>query len=274
LLGIKSNEKQKFMATNQIVKCDKGLISKIAMVFGIILIIAVTVYVGFLSRNKLKEFDYIGRLIDEKNDITISGQGKVVAVPDIAKIQIGLTTQKMAVADAQKENSEKMNKIIKAIKDLGIESNDLKTVSYYIQPQYDWVESGRVFKGYLVSQSVEVKIRETDKISGVLGAAGELGANNIGDLSFEVDNVEKIQQEARIQAISDAKQKAEELATAMGVKLGKITSFSENGYVPQPLYYDYAAKEAYGVGGVAEAPAVSVGESEITADVSITFELL
>lgn len=262
------------MTQEQKVLCC-GTIKKTVMVFGMILMVAATVYLAFLSRNKFKEYDYIGRTAESKNEITISGQGKIVAVPDIAKVNISLSTIKKTVAEAQKENSEKMNNIIKEIKGLGVADKDLKTVSYNIYPQYDWIDGRRIFKGYEVRQTLEVKIRDTEKISAVLDKAGSLGANEISDLNFEVDNIEKIQQEARVQAITDAKNKAEELAKAMGVKLGKITAFYENNYIPRP-YYDYATKgEGYG-GMMTESasPTIATGESEIISNVSITFELL
>jgi uncharacterized protein len=268
------------MAQLQNGSCDccmtHKLIKVFGLIFGIILVISATVYLVFLSRNKAKEYDYIGISEETRNVVTISGEGKIVAVPDIGKVQVGLITTKKTVAEAQKENSTKMNEIIKEIKGLGVADKDIKTVAYTIYPEYDWIDGQQIFKDYQISQTIEVKIRDTEKISAILDKAGTLGANNVGSLTFEVDNVEKIQQQARLEAITDAKTKAEELAKAMGVKLGKITAFYEDNYNPVP-YYDYAVKESAGVGGMvsaAPAPSISTGESEITSNVSITFELL
>jgi hypothetical protein len=247
----------------------------------LVVVALVVLTIGFYfvaaARNQFRNYDYIGRTAENKNLITISGTAKIVAVPDIAKVTIGLVTKKAKVADAQLENSTKMNKILAAIKNLKVADKDIKTTAYSIAPEYDYAASGRVFKGYKVAQALEVKIRDLNNIAAILGVAGENGANNIGDLSFEVDKIEAVKQSAKLQAISDAKTKAEELAAGLGVKLGKITGYSDAGRDYYPVYPSYAAdmklNEANG-GGVLSAPTVSVGENEVEADVTITFELL
>lgn len=250
-------------------------LNNLKMILLAVFLIIACVYVVLLARNAYKNYDYIGKTAESKNEITISGEAEVIAVPDIAKVQISMFTEKQTVAEAQNENSKRMNDLIAAIKDLKIEEKDIKTTSYYITPEYDWTDEGRIFKGYRVSQEIEIKIRKTDVISQVLAVAGNKGADNIGSLSFEIDDLEAVKQQARIKAIENAKDKAEELAKAMDVKLGSITNFSENSYAPLSKY-DYTIEEVMSsyAGEREVAPEIPVGENQIQANVTITFELL
>ncbi|HEY0087866.1 MAG TPA: SIMPL domain-containing protein, partial [Candidatus Lokiarchaeia archaeon] len=93
-------------------------------------------------------------------EITVSGEGRTFAVPDIALIQLGAVTEGLEVGDVVRENTEKMNNILKEIKTLGIEEKDIKTTTYNLAPRYEWTEDGkRIFKGYTLTQQISVKIR-------------------------------------------------------------------------------------------------------------------
>jgi len=243
--------------------------------FVIIMLVCGSVYLALLARNSLKTYDYIGKTAEMQNIISISGEGKVTAVANIGKVQIGLTTDGATVAKAQEENTAKMNEIIKGVKAQGVADKDVKTAYYYINPKYDWSKNTTgVIVGYTVSQAIDVKIRNTEKVSEILKVAAEKGSNNIGSLSFEIDEPEKLQAEARIKAIENAKEKADALANQLGVKLGRIISFSENtGSSYPPSYYDYGMG---GTGAAAEkaAPSIQTGENEINMTVSISYEIL
>lgn len=242
------------------------------IIFISILLVIAAVWMAVLTRNSLKQYNYIGQSLEQKNSITITGQGKVIEVPDIAKIQLGHSVEKKSVAQAQKENTEKMNAVIKKLKeDFKIDEKDIKTVNYNIYPQYDWNDGRQTLRGYQVSQTLSVKIRELERVSNILDEVGRLGLNEVGGLSFEIDEPEKLRQEARELAIKNSKEKAEALAKIAGVKLGKIISFSE--YAEQPSYeYDYTAK-GLGVGGGGAAPAVEAGSTEITVMATVEYEI-
>lgn len=250
-------------------------LKKTMIVFVIIMLVCGALYLALLARNANKSFDYIGKTAAMQNIISISGEGKVTAVADIAKVQVGLTTDAVTVAKAQEENTNKMNSIIAAVKAAGIAEKDIKTSYYYINPKYDWTKSSTgVIVGYTVSQGIDLKIRDTAKISDILKVAADKGANNIGSLSFDIDEPEQLRDEARIKAIDNAKVKADALASQLGVKLGRIISFSESGGSPGPQpYYDYGMG---GTGAVAEksAPTIQTGENEIIMNVSISYEIL
>ena len=247
---------------------------KILSVVGILLGVALIVFVVFLTRNEARQFDYIGRSAEQDNTITISGTDEVVVVPDVAKIQLGIFTTDPEVTKAQKTNTDKMNLVIKAMKDLGLDDKDIKTAYYNVNPEYDWLEGERVFKGYRVSQAIDLKIRDTGKTGSILDKATELGVNDVGALRFEVDDLDDVKQQARIAALANAKEKAQEMAAALDVKLGRIIGFSEETSTPPT---PYLAKEAYGLGINMEAdaaPAIEPGSSEVSATVYVTYELL
>lgn len=215
------------------------------------------------------------------NTITVEGTGTGTSIPDLAVITFSVTEEATTVAAAQSAATAKTDGALAAVEGLGIEEKDVKTIAYNVYPRY---ENGPVcysgycppmrdpqIVGYEVSQTVEVKVRDTAKAGEVLEALGSLNVQNISGPSFQVDEEDSIRNVAREEAIDEAKAKAKALADQLGVRLGKVVSFYENpGYMP---YYD-----AYGKGGmdvaVAEsAPSLPTGEQETTVTVSITYEI-
>lgn len=242
----------------------------ILSILGLVLI----VYIGVLTWNAIRAHDFIGRSDQQLYTITISGEGEVTAIPDIAEVSLGVETQNSNVAAAQTENTAKMNSLIVQLKGLDIVEEDIKTTNYSIYPRYDYPDGSQVLRGYIVSQNVTVKIRDLDKIADVLGLAGQAGVNQLGGLSFTIDEQEDLKQNAREKALANAKAKAETLADIAGVKLGRLVSFSESGndYYPQPVYF--GEQRAYGLGGGDSAPSVEPGSQDIIVYVTVTYEVL
>lgn len=240
---------------------------------GIIALLAVSVvYIAALANNTIKSAYYIGKPTDLSRTITISGEGKEVAIPDVAIVSLGYMTEKKTVSEAQRDMTQKINALIAAVKQQGIEAKDIKTTNYSVYPQYDWIDGRQVFRGYQASQSIEVKMRNFDTISPTLELVGTLGLNQVGGLQFTIDDIEAVRQKARLQALANAKEKADALARVMGVRLGKVISFSESGYAPvPPIYYDRAVMLK--AEGVSAAPAVEGGSEEIIVNASVTYEL-
>lgn len=203
--------------------------------------------------------------------LTVSAEGKVKLTPDLAIIQAGVETIKPTSMEAQNENDKKMNAVIEAIKNEGVKKEDIQTTNYSLQDLYDYTDKGRVFKGYQANQNVSVKIRDINKIGKILGAVSAAGANQIGGVQFTIDNPEISKNQALKEAIAKAKEKAKELAANADVKLGKIISLSESStsYVPQPYY---ALEKGMG-GGSAVTPNIEAGETEVTAQVTLIFEI-
>jgi len=249
--------------------------NKIVTIFIGVFLTLGTIYLGILSWNAVKAHDYIGISPKITHSISIVGEGKVTGVPDVARIQLGYSVEKKTVAEAQKENTAKMNAVIdKLKKDFKIDAKDIQTVNYYISSQYDWNNGKQSLRGYSVSQDLSVKVRQMDKVSQILEAAGAIGLNQIGSLNFEIDNPEKLKQEAREKALAQAKDKAETLANVVGVKLGKIVSFSESssGYRSSETYSMNKMVDSVGGGGIA--PVVEAGSNEITIIATVEYEIL
>ena len=154
------------------------------------LTVFLVIFLAVLTWNEVKKHDYIGRESQQIYTITILGEGKVTAIPDIAQISLGIQTEKLTVAAAQKENTDKMNQIIKELKDLGIEAKDIQTTNYNIYPRYDWLDGQQLLRGYIVSQNVSIKIRDLEKVGTVVDKAGSLGANEVGGPYFTLDEPE------------------------------------------------------------------------------------
>ncbi|MDD4271882.1 MAG: SIMPL domain-containing protein, partial [Patescibacteria group bacterium] len=154
------------------------------------------------------------------------------------------------------------------------DAKDIQTANYYISPQYDYNNGKQTLRSYLVSQNLDVKVRQMDKVSSIIEAAGVIGLNQVGNLSFEIDNPEKLKEEARLKALEQAKIKAGALSDIVGVKLGKIISFSESssGGQPSPMYS--LNKMADGMGGGGAVPAVEAGSNEITVFATVQYEIL
>jgi len=255
-----------------------------------ILIILVGVLIVFLAaliastsvgiQNKIKEGRYIGQEIETKNTITVSDKAEVYAKPDLALITFSVKNEAKQVSEAMEGNTKKMNAVISSIKKQGVKEKDLKTTTFNIYPRYEWrkVETEiypyppgkRVLIGYEVTQSLQVKIRALAKIGAIIQAATDAGANQVGNLSFTIDKQDEFKAKARKEAIKKAKDKAKELASQLGVRLVRITNFSESGVAPR--YYGYKEIAAPMAGG-GEVPQIKTGENKIEVAVSITYEI-
>lgn len=239
-----------------------------------IFFILLTFLMGVMIVNEIKKGKYIGQ--DVQNTISFSATGKVFAQPDLVLTTFSVITEEKTVAQALTENSENMNKVIEFMKSQDIEDKDLKTTVFSIYPLYEWHESEssyypqgeRVLVGYEVKQSLEVKIRDMEKIGVLIEGATDAGANEVGSLQFTFDNEDELKAQAREQAIDKAKEKAKELAIQLGVKLGKITDFQEN--LISPVFYEMKAASEMGGGAT---PQIETGQNLISSNVIITYEI-
>lgn len=215
---------------------------------------------------------------------TVSGDGKAVAVPDVAQFSFSVFTQGgKNIAPLMKENTDKMNKAIAYVKAQGVESKDIKTEQYSLQPRYQYSTCPRdggvcppaEIVGYEIRQTVQVKARDFAKVGDILSGVVNNGANEVSSLMFTVDDPTAVQTEARAAAVKKAKVKAEQIARAGGFSVGRLLSISE-GYTPQPYYRAYATKEFSldaGAGVAAMAPTVEAGSEEVVINVTLQYEI-
>ncbi|MBI4281349.1 SIMPL domain-containing protein [Candidatus Uhrbacteria bacterium] len=239
----------------------------------LLLLLSGLFYLVIVTQNAIRTGKFIGKSSDVRNTITIEGQGKVRGIPDIATVNLGFSVEKKEVREAQKENAVTMNKIIAALRNLAISSDDMQTTDYSIYPQYDYLkDGGQKLRGYAVTQNVTVKIRDLAKVSDVLDEAGILGLNQVGGIQFTMDEPEALRQQARVKAMRSAQTKAAELARVAGVQLGRVVSFSENasGGYPMPMY---AAKAYGGLGVGGGAPDIQAGSQDVVVNATVTYEI-
>lgn len=221
---------------------------------------------------------YIGGKYVETRDrsyptIAVTGEGRTFVAPDIAEISLGIQTGRQSSAtEAMRRLSDGMNKVTDAVKKSGIEDKDIRTENFYLNPVYDWTDKGQIPRGFEASQSLRVKIRDLDKVSEVLTAATNAGANQAGSVTFTVDEPEEKRSEAREEAIEQAKEKAQKLAADLGMRLGKIKGFDEGGSYGGPVPMMRMDAGMAGGGGGAPLP-VPTGEQEVVVQVTLTYEL-
>ena len=262
------------------VKKIKNLdLKSLFLLTAILFLLFSTVLVGVYISNKIKEGRYIGQEVETKNKITVSGKGEIYTKPDLAVINFSVVTEAKTVRGALNNNAEKMNAVIKAVKNQGVDDKDLKTTNFNIYPRYEWYERSelypqgkRVLVGYEVRQTLEVKVRDIGKISQVIDSAIDAGANQVSNLSFTVDKQDEFKKQAREKAIKEAKAKAKEIASQLGIHLVRIIGFSESAIMPTPRLFNFEG-EAMGMGGGGTAPQIETGENKIGVTVNITYEI-
>ncbi len=225
---------------------------------------------GLLAVFLLVEIVHVSSTAATTNTVSFNGEGTVSATPDMAMISASIVTQASDSKTAQEQNSKKSQTVNDFLKKQGIDEKDIKTTGYQIYPQYYYSGSDQRITGYQVTQSYDIKVRDLAKVSAVLDGLVSAGANQVTNMGLQIDNHDKLLAEAREKAIEDAKKKANELKGQVGINLGRIVNFSENGGTyPIPMY---AYDKAQGMGG-GGGPEISIGQNEITVTVTLTYQI-
>ena len=197
--------------------------------------------------------------------VTVTGEAAVAVAPDTAMIRIGVSSQDKTAREAGDVNARQMTAVLAAIKDSGIADRDIQTSRLSLQPQYDPNKSGTArLTGFQATNQVTVRIRDIDKLPSVLDRAIAAGANEMSGIEFVVSEQSKLLDQARDDAIADARRKAELYAKAAGAKLGRVVSITEESSSPPPRPI-----QAMRAGAVPVAP----GEQTLRAVVTVSYEL-
>ncbi|MBC7808464.1 MAG: SIMPL domain-containing protein [Akkermansiaceae bacterium] len=151
------------------------------------------------------------------HEIVVTGTGQVMVKPDTVYISLGVTTQGKEAAVVGQQNATKTDAVIKAIKAGGIPDADIRTEEYRLNPTYDYTKDKQVFTGYLVSNTVQIKVRTTATAGKVLDLALKAGANTVNSVTFGIADSQKAQDDALAKAILDATRKAKIAAKTAGV---------------------------------------------------------
>lgn len=263
-----------------------------------ILVVGLVIFLGaqvLLQKQSLNQ--------QNQNQIVVSGDGKVYAKPDIATISFGVTAKAATVDAVTKNNTNKMNAVIDAIKKLGVAAKDIKTTNYNLTPVYNQkiilptpvplsspdsgsvssgsaiampyfpATKGSVLTGYSLEQEITVKIRDFAKIGNIITSATSNGANIADSLQFTIDNPDQYKNQAEASAITAAKANAAALAKASGIQLGKLINVQVNNYYYPMAYSTNSLKMGAGVADSAPTPTIQPGQQEIDETVNLTYQV-
>lgn len=203
--------------------------------------------------------------------IAVSGSGEVQAEPDMAQINVGVTSEADSAGDAVTQNNEAMEELLRYLKTAGIAEKDVQTRQFNLSPRYQQDRRGgsssQKIIGYQVTNQVQIRVRDLSDLGTVLDEVVRAGANDINGIQFMIANDQDLMDEARRNAIADAKRRANILSEAAGVKLGQVIEIIEGagdpGPGPQPRMM--MAAEA----GVP----IARGEQTLTSQVQVVFAL-
>ncbi|WP_441244359.1 SIMPL domain-containing protein [Tardiphaga sp. 768_D3_N2_1] len=205
--------------------------------------------------------------------ISVSGEGTVSVPPDLAVVDGGVTTDAKTAREAAEANNAAMAKVLAALKSAGIAEKDMQTSRLSLFPQYTQQTrpnpnpGPNVISGYRASNRVTIRVRDVTKVAGTIDALVASGANEVGGINFMVTKASQLLDDARSEAVADARRKAEIYAKAAGVKLGAPISISEDsGSAPAPMMLRKMGADA------ASAP-VAQGEEVLRVNVSVSWEI-
>jgi uncharacterized protein YggE len=204
------------------------------------------------------------------NTITVTGYGTVHADPDIATVDVGADVFKPTVSEAFDEANATVQSIIDALTALGVDPLDIQTsnLSVYNTTNYD-AETGTDQKGYNVSNTVHIVVRDVSQVEAVIDAAINAGATTMYGLSFGVEDKTAFESQARELAMQDAAARAGEYASLVGGQLGNVIIVNETvtgGFQPLALY-------GRGGGAAAQSAVVAPGQSDVQIQVTVTYNI-
>ena len=213
-------------------------------------------------------------LNSQQNGIWVTGQGEVSVKPDIAIISLGIESEADSVATARNSAAAAMNDVMDTLSSNGIADKDIQTQYFNIQQVSTWDRETEknVVTGYRVTNTVTVTVRDIEKVGTIIDAVADAGGDltRINNMNFSIDEPDEYYEEARKEAMLDAKNKAEELAKLANVDLGNATYISENSnYAP-------VTKSAMAVGydeSASYSTSISPGELDISLSIQVAYAI-
>jgi len=201
--------------------------------------------------------------------LTVHGHTEMKVKPDIAYVNIGVVTQARDSAQAVQDNAARATALLKALKQAGTADKDIQTQFYGVQPQYDYNSSPAVLTGYQVTNSVQVTVRDLTKVGQVIDKAAQAGGNQVNGVTFDLADRTQAEGQALAMAVTEARAKANVMAQAAGVSLGRLLNLSEGTaatFQPMMLERPMLMKAA-----AESSTPVSPQEITVTADVTAVY---
>ena len=206
--------------------------------------------------------------------VHVTGSGSVVGEPDIATLNLGVSVEKASVEEAREAAASAMTAVIESLTANNIVEKDIQTENFSIYPQYDYTDNGRVLRGYRVNNTVSAKVRELESLSDIIddaaGAGGDIVVVNA--IQFMIEDATALQTQARALAVKNAEAKAQTLAEASGVILGKPVTITEtNSGGGPPIAYAESAE--FAADSARSSTPIEAGELTIRVNVTIVYEI-
>ena len=203
--------------------------------------------------------------------LSVSAAAEVKRAPDVASVSAGVVTQAADANAAMRANAGQMQKVMAAIRAAGIAEKDIRTSGISLNPQYRYAENQPpAITGYQASNTVEIKVRDLARLGQVLDALVASGANQVNGPSFDIDQPDAVQDEARRAALGKAQARAEMYARSLGLRVRRIVSISEGGGFNPPAPMPMVRMAAMSKDAGTE---VSPGENTVGASLDVVFEL-
>lgn len=217
----------------------------------------------------------VNSVTTSKTDLfTVDGTGKATGVPDTAQFSVGVNKQAPTVQQAQDQVNSAVNKISDDLKKLGVAENDIQTTNYSVNPNIDFTSGNQTTTGYTVNATIEVKVKDTNLANKALDAATANGANVVNGVSFGLNDDEqaKLEEQARGEAIKNAKAKAESIARQAGIRLGRIVNVTVNPTSePRPVVEKMSLAQSADTGAPTQ---LQQGSNDVNVTVSLSYETL
>jgi len=205
------------------------------------------------------------------NTVTAQGEGTSPAAPDMARMSFGVTIQNADAEAALNGASEVASAITEALKKAGVKAEDIQTANVSLYPQQEWRDGqAPVILGYQASVTVSTKVRDLTSLGDVITAASGAGATDIGGPTFTLEDDVEARDAAIAGAVEDARMRAEAMAKAAGKTVGEVIAISETNINVPTIYYGESLSVA---DTAAESVPIEPGQLDITADVTVVFEL-
>lgn len=203
--------------------------------------------------------------------ITASGQATITTTPDMATINIGVSTENDDVVVAQKENIKRMSAVTESLKSNGIKEKEMTTVNYSIHPRSRWDElkGESIVTGYNVNNGLSVRVNDISKIGKIIDDVVSVGGNQVNGISFGVSDESAFYNEALELAVKDAQVKALAMGKGVDAKNIKAVKIVENGMRSQPIMYESMKSMDMMANSVTP---IQEGEMEINANVTVEFK--
>lgn len=208
---------------------------------------------------------------DVVNAIIVSGSGSISAKANQATLTLGAWTEDPDASEAVNDNAVIMGAVIDAIMELGIEEDNIKTVSYGVSPNYNW--DTRTVTSYRVTNMIQVEVLDIDMVGEVIDVAAAAGANSIQGISFGISDEESdaLSMDAYVLALEDAQAKADLIAETLGIEVTGVVYVTESSYAPYTQYRAMAESVVYDSGS-APTPIIE-GSLSVSVSVTVAFSI-